>query len=88
MLDVRALRITPVMSLTTDVGDIDIFDRVGGVGTYEDAVAASEKVHIGATEFRSLTLPALIAAKRAAGRPRDYEHLIELEALLAMRRKG
>jgi hypothetical protein len=58
------------------------------VGTYEDALAASEKVRIGATEFRSLTLPALIAAKRAAGRPRDHEHLIELEALLAMRRKG
>lgn len=88
VLDVRALQTTPVMTLTTDVGDIDIFDRVAGVGTYADALAASEKVTIGTTEFRSLTLPALIAAKKATGRPRDREHLIELEALLAMRRAG
>ncbi|MGH7720494.1 MAG: hypothetical protein ACREON_16810 [Gemmatimonadaceae bacterium] len=85
ILDARALSATPVMTLTTDVGDIDIVDQVAGVGTYADTVAASERVTIGATRFRVLTLPALVAAKRAAGRPRDIEHLIELEALLAMR---
>ncbi len=88
MFDVQALRITPVMTLTTDAGDIDLLDRVLGVGTYADAVAASERVTIGSTEFRALTLPALIAAKKATGRPRDREHLIELEALLAMRSGG
>jgi len=88
ILDVRALRTTPIMTLTTDVGDIDIFDRVLGIGSYADALAASEPVTIESTEFRALTLPALIAAKRAAGRPRDHEHLIELEALLALRRRG
>lgn len=51
VLDTRALRMTPVMSLTTDAGDIDIFDRVAGVGTCEDAVAVSERVKIDATEF-------------------------------------
>jgi len=86
VLDARALRITPVMTLTTDMGDIDILDIIAGVGAYPDAVAASEVVTIGAIEFRVLTLPALVASKRAAGRPRDTEHLIELEALLAMRR--
>ncbi len=34
--------------------------------------------------FRVLDLPSLIKAKRAAGRPRDYDHLPELEALLAL----
>ena len=87
VLDVRALRATPIMTLTTDMGDVDIFDRVPGIGTYADALAASELVKIGSTEFRVLTLPALIRAKKATGRPRDREHLIELEALLAMRRK-
>ena len=85
VLDVRALRTTPVMTLTTDRGDIDILDRVAGIGNYAKALAASEPVVIGRTTFRALTLPALIAAKKAAGRPRDIEHLIELEALLAMR---
>ncbi len=88
VLDIRALRSAPVMTLTTDVGDIDLIDRVPGLGTYAEALARSEPVTIGATEFRVLTLPALIATKRAAGRGKDLEHLIELEALLAMQRGG
>jgi len=87
VLDARALRAAPVMTLTTDVGDINLIDRVPGVGTYADAIARAESVTIGSTEFRALTLPALIASKRAAGRPKDLEHLIELEALLALRRR-
>jgi predicted nucleotidyltransferase len=87
VFDERALRTTPFMTLTTDHGDIDLLDRVPGVGTYADAMARSEMVTIGATNFRALTLPALIAAKRAMGRAKDMEHLIELEALLAMRNK-
>lgn len=86
VLDVRALRTTPVMTLTTDLGNIDILDGVLGIGSYADALAASEPARIDSIEFRALTLPALIAAKRATGRVKDREHLIELEALLAMRR--
>ncbi len=86
VLDIRALRSAPVMTLTTDVGDIDLIDRVPGLGTYVEALAHSELVTVGETEFRVLTLPALIATKRAAGRGRDLEHLIELEALLALQR--
>jgi hypothetical protein len=37
-------------------------------------------------EFRSLKLEALIASKRATRRPKDVGQLIELEALLALRR--
>ncbi|HKV50986.1 MAG TPA: hypothetical protein VJO52_07260 [Gemmatimonadaceae bacterium] len=88
VLDVRAVQSSPILTLTTDAGDIDIMDRVPGVGAYADAHSASEAVTIGRTRFRSLTLPALIAAKRATGRPKDREHLIELEALLALRRKS
>jgi predicted nucleotidyltransferase len=88
VLDVQALRITPIMTLTTDLGDIDIFDRVPGVGGFSDVLAASELVKIGGTEFRALTLAALIAAKESTGRPKDREHLIELKALLALRRRG
>ena len=86
-LDVRALRATPVMTLTTDLGDIDLLDQVLGIGGYADVLAASEPVRIDAIEFRALTLPALISAKKATGRAKDREHLIELEALLALRRR-
>lgn len=87
-LDVRALRTTPVMTLTTDLGDIDLLDRIPGIGGYADVLAASEPVRIEGIEFRALTLPALISAKKATGRAKDREHLIELEALLALRRTG
>jgi predicted nucleotidyltransferase len=87
ILDARTFRTTPVMTLTTALGDVDVMDAVAGLGSYERVVAASEPATIGATTFRTLTLPALIAAKRAAGRPRDFEHLIELEALLALRQE-
>jgi hypothetical protein len=86
-LDVRALRATPVMTLTTDLGDIDLLDQILGIGGYADVLAASEPVRIDAIEFRALTLPALISAKKATGRAKDREHLIELEALLALRRR-
>ncbi|MGH7516113.1 MAG: nucleotidyltransferase [Gemmatimonadales bacterium] len=83
-LDVRALRTTPAITLTTDLGNIDLLDKVLGVGGYPDALAASELVRFDGLEFRALTLPALIAAKKATGRAKDREHLIELEALLAL----
>lgn len=86
VLDARAFRTTPIMTLTTEVGDIDVLDRVPGVGDYQAVLKASEIVEIGDVEFRSLTLEALIASKRAVRRPKDLEQLIELEALLALRR--
>ena len=85
VLDARAFRTTPVMTLTTTMGDIDVLDLVPGVGDYRAALKQSEIAEIGEVEFRSLTLEALIASKRAVRRPKDVEQLIELEALLALR---
>ena len=84
-MDARAFRTTPLLTLTTDQGDLDLLDRVPGVGDYAAALAASEEFVIGATRFRALSLDALIAAKRAARRKKDLEHLIELEAIRALR---
>lgn len=88
IMDARAFHITPVMILTTDKGAIDVVDVVFGVGDYAAALRASENVQIGKVEFRSLTLDALIASKRAVRRPKDAEQLIELEALRALRLRG
>lgn len=88
ILDERQLRVTPVMTLTTEKGAIDVLDMVPGVGDYGAALKVSEPVKIGSIEFRSLTLDALIASKRAVRRPKDVEQLIELEALRELRRRG
>ena len=68
-------------TLATDVGDIDLLGEVVGVGDYAAALAASERVELFGATFDVLTLEALIASKRAAGRPKDLLVLPELEAL-------
>lgn len=87
LLDARAFRTTPVMTLTTDVGDIDVLDVVPGVGTFDDVLKASERIQLGEVRFQSLGLEGLIASKRALRRPKDVEQLLEYEALLALRKE-
>jgi hypothetical protein len=84
-MDERQFRVTPLMTLTTNEGLIDTLDIVKGVGDYEKCLARSIEIEAFDIRFRILDLPSLIDAKRAAGRPRDLDHIPELEALLALR---
>jgi hypothetical protein len=88
IMDVRTLRTTPLMTLDTTQGAIDLLDRIRGVGGYAEAVSESEEVEAFELAFPVLGLPALIRAKRAAGRPKDLDQLPELEALRALARKS
>jgi len=81
IMDVQTLRQAPMLTLTTSQGLLDVMDVVKGVGDYAKCVAASEETAVDTVRFRLLTLPALIRAKRAAGRRKDLDHLIELEAI-------
>jgi predicted nucleotidyltransferase len=87
VLDRRTFRATPNLTLTSSMGAIDLLDRIPGVGDYRAALAGSEAVRVGEMEFRALTLEALIASKQAARRKKDLEHLVELEAILALRKR-
>ena len=87
IMDDRTLRNAPILTLTTSEGDLDVMDKVAGVGAYAAAREHSDKVSALGVTFRVVDLPYLIKAKRAAGRPRDFDHLPELEALLAMTRQ-
>lgn len=87
IVDAKAIEVTPVMTLTTDLGDIDLFDVVEGVGGYDQVLKASVEVVTGDLRFHALDLPGLLKAKRAAGRPKDLDQIPELEALIKLRRK-
>jgi predicted nucleotidyltransferase len=80
-LDEGTLKAGINFTLTTDLGDIDLLGEVTGIGGYAEALAGSEEVELFGASFRVLTLDALIASKRAAGRPKDLMVLPELEAL-------
>jgi len=87
-LDLRTFKTTPVLTLRTREGDIDLLDRVDGVGDYDACVAASKAVELGTGSVRVLNLDTLIKAKKTAGRRKDREHVIELEALQAMLKRS
>jgi hypothetical protein len=86
-MDLQTLRAARVFTLDTLEGRLDLLDTVAGVGDYDACVVASEPVDVTieghGVRFRGLTLEALIRAKRAAGRRKDIDHLVELEAIAA-----
>lgn len=87
-MDVRQFRTTPVMTLTTGEGHIDVLDSIKGIGAYDETLAQSVEFTGFDVTFRVLDLPALVVAKRATGRRKDADHLPELEALLAYRERS
>jgi len=78
----ETLRNATVLTLRTDVGEIDLMAEVTGLGGFDDVKARSITVEAFGREIATLDLPALIQAKRAAGRPKDLTALPELESLL------
>ena len=81
-LDADTLRRGLNFSLTTDFGPLDLLGEIVGGGAYEEIFPNSVEVTLFGRPCRVLGLPALIRAKRAAGRPKDFEAVAELEALL------
>jgi predicted nucleotidyltransferase len=83
--DARTLKTTPILTLRTAEGDLDLLDRVDGVGTYTEVFESSEEVTAFGIRFRVLTLDALIRARRASARPKDLAQLPTLEALAELK---
>ena len=80
--DEATLRNTAILTLHTDVGEIDLLAEVAGLGAWEEVKAGSIIVEAFDRRISVLDLPSLIQAKRAAGREKDLAALPELESLL------
>lgn len=74
-------------TLVTDGGDLDLLGEMAGAGTYEDVLTCADEVTFRGIVFRVVKLETLIRAKRAAGRPKDFEAIAELEAIREEREK-
>jgi predicted nucleotidyltransferase len=74
-------------TLTTGLGDIDFLGEVVGGGNYQLLLPHTSELEAFGVKVRCVTLERLVQLKRAAGRPKDWEVLAELEALLEERRK-
>ena len=80
--DGKTLRNVTILTLQTDLGEIDLLAEVSGLGSYEEAKANSVVVEAFGRNVWTLDLPSLIKAKRATGREKDLRALPEMESLL------
>jgi hypothetical protein len=82
--DERTRRNAEALTLTTVEGNLDLFTVVPGIGRYDAAAANSRIFDLNGALVPTLTLDALILSKTAMNRPKDREHVVELEALRDM----
>lgn len=68
-------------TLRTSSGDIDLLGELTGVGSFQAVLEQSSEVALFGTTIRFINLDALIRSKRAAGRPKDFEVIAELETI-------
>lgn len=72
-------------TLTTDIGDLDLLGEITGGGTYDTLLPTTASIRVFGVECRCVTLDKLIEVKRAAGRPKDFEAIAELEVIREQR---
>ena len=87
IMDARTLSAAPILTLVTREGDLDVLDRIDGVGDYPKVAAHVERMTAFGIAFDVLDLPTLIRAKRATARPKDQEAMLELEVLQEERKR-
>lgn len=85
MLDAATVERGLNFMLVTALGDLDLLGEVAGGGTYQSLKADAVPIEVEGSVCWVVSLPRLIALKRAAGRGKDREALAELEALLEER---
>jgi len=81
VLDEASLRSGLNFTLDTDLGPLDLFGEVPGLGTFDHVDAASSEIEVDGVRMLALTLEGLERAKRAAGRPKDLVDLGYIRAL-------
>ena len=75
-------------TLTTSLGDLDLLGELTGGGSYENLLSDSVTLQLFGVECLCLGLERLIHVKRAAGRPKDFEAIAELEAILEEQKRA
>ena len=85
--DAATLKAGLNFTLSTSLGFIDFLGEVTGGGNYEQLLPSTFVAHVYGVPIRIVTLERLIQLKRAAGRPKDFEVVSELQSLLEERRK-
>ena len=73
-------------TLTTEHGDLDLLGEITAGGSHDDLAPNTVEYELFGCACRCIRLDELIRVKRAAGRPKDYEAIAELERLLELQK--
>jgi len=87
-LDAETLQRGLNFTLVTDLGDLDLLGEITGGGSFEALLEHAESIEAYGARCYVLGLERLIEVKRAAGRPKDFEAIAELERILEARGRG
>ena len=79
--DERTVRFGTNFTLHTTLGDVDLLGEITGGGTYDELIPHAQKIEVYGISCLCIGLDRLIEVKRAAGRPKDFEAIAELEAI-------
>lgn len=81
ILDAATLEKGDAFTFVSDVGAIDILGTPAGTTGYDDLAESAIHVDIAGHDVAVANVDDLIRMKRAAGRPKDFRAVEELEAL-------
>ncbi|MGC4030831.1 MAG: hypothetical protein QM754_03655 [Tepidisphaeraceae bacterium] len=79
--DERQIKSGLNFTFVTSLGWLDLLGEATGGGTYDQLIGHSTPLEIFGHHVQCVTLEMLIRLKRAAGRPKDFEAIAELESL-------
>jgi predicted nucleotidyltransferase len=74
-------------TLTTSLGPLDVLGEITLGGNYKDLLPYSQRLELFGRECWCLGIERLIEVKQAAGRPKDFEAIAELQAILEEQNK-
>ena len=83
--DVATIQAGLNFTLITDLGALDLLGEIAGGGGFQALANRTNELDVFGTRCLCLDLPTLIHVKKAAGRPKDYEAISELQAILDQR---
>ena len=81
LLDSQTFRNTQNLTLETEFGSFDLLGQISGISSFDELYKGSTETLIDDVPVRIASLDDLIKMKRAANRPKDQNHLMELEAM-------
>lgn len=85
VVDAQTFRNNTNLTLETDWGAFDLLAEPEGVDGFDGLWERAVIMEIEGLAVRVASIPDLVAMKRAADRPKDREHIMQLEALQALR---